>query len=170
MIKAKIHIAEWHTDNPRWSELEQFFDTHKEGLQEVIHGYDQRESRVLVASTHHKVVGILRFIVIPIGPENDLPAVKIDDKELLQAKVMNFFVLPDFRCSGIGRRLQAEAIALAKSLSCYQLASFSFAKHEANHRLKLSMGYAVQPEFRQNGKAHGLYFIMPLHIDNNAID
>ena len=162
MRNNEIKITEWDSTNPRWSELEQFFNNYKEGLQEIIRGYDQRDSRVLVASTKRQIAGLLRLIVIPIGPENDLPAVKINEKELLQAKVMNFFVLPEFRRRGIGRRLQEEAIALAKSLSCYQLVSFSYDEHKENHRLKLSMGYAVQPEFRQNGKAHGLYFIMPL--------
>ena len=164
MVDAE-DITEWRSTHPRWAELEQFFDTHKDTMQEVIRGYDQRDSRVLVASLKSQIVGILRFIVIPIGPDVGLPAVELADEDLLQAKVMNFFVLPSFRRKGIGRRLQEEAIALATSLRCYQLVSFSYSEHKANHKLKLSMGYAVQPEFRQQGKAHGLYFIMPLQSD-----
>ena len=141
---------------------------HKEKLREVVRGYDQRDSRILVASTKRQVAGLLRFIVIPIGPEDNLPAVSIDGEELLQAKVMNFFVSPDFRRRGVGRRLQKEAIALAKSLSCYQLVSFSFDEYKANHKLKLSAGYAVQPQFRRNGEAHGLYFVMPLQVADGS--
>ena len=76
MVDAE-DITEWRSTHPRWSELEQFFDTHKDTMQEVIRGYDQRDSRVLVASLKSQIVGILRFIVIPIGPDVGLPAVRI---------------------------------------------------------------------------------------------
>ena len=158
-----IRISEWNTDHPRWSEVVRFFDDHEGGLPDVIQGYDQRDSRMLIASTDREIVGILRLIVIPIGPDDDLPPVKIDDKELRQAKIINFFVLPEFRRKRIGTRLQEAAISLARSLSCYQLSSFSYSENKANHRLKLSMGFAVRPEFRRNGQARGLYFIMPLN-------
>ena len=154
-------ISEWDRNHPRWPEVVAFFNEHQNGLPDVIDGYDQRDSRILVASTNSEVIGVLRLIVIPIGVEDDLPVVKIDGRELLQAKIMNFFVLPQYRRIGIGSELQASAILLARSLDCYQLASFSYSHNRENHALKLGMGFTVRPETRGNDR-HGLYFIMPL--------
>ena len=158
-------ISEWDQRHPRWSEVVAFFDEHQGGLPDVIDGYDQRDSRILVASTQSKVVGVLRLIVIPIGVEDNLPAVKVDGRELLQGKIINFCVLPQYRRKGIGTELQETAISLARSLLCYQLASFSYSGNRENHALKLGMGFTVRPETR-GGERHGLYFIMPLHPSN----
>ena len=157
----KYQISEWTADHPRWSEVVGFFDQHQSGLPEFIDGYDQRDSRVLVAYTNRTILGVLRLIVIPIGPEDNLPAVKVDGKELLQAKVKNFFVLPEFRRKRIGMNLQEKAIELARTLHCRQLASFSYSESRENHALKLRMGFTVRPETR-GSERHGLYFLMPL--------
>ena len=160
----KYEISEWASSHPRWSEVVGFFDQHQSGLPELIDGYDQRGSRVIVAHTPRMILGVLRLIVIPIGREDNLPAVKIDGKELLQAKVMNFFVLPEFRRRQIGTNLQKTAIDLARSLHCCQLASFSYSHNSENHALKLRMGFTVRPETR-GSERHGLYFMMPLTSD-----
>ena len=157
----KYEISEWAGSHPRRSEVVGFFDQHQSGLPNLIDGYDQRDSRVLVAHTPRMILGVLRLIVIPIGPEDNLPAVKIDGKELLQAKVINFFVLPEFRRRRIGTNLQKTAIDLARSLHCCQLASFSYSHSSKNHALKLRMGFTVRPETR-GSERHGLYFMMPL--------
>jgi GNAT superfamily N-acetyltransferase len=159
-----LAISEWDDAHPRWSEALAFLEEYSDGLPDPIPGYDQRDSRYLVATFKGDIVGELRLIVIPIGPENDLPAVKVDGQELLQAKVMEFVVLPQFRRRGIGTKLQESAMTLARSLGCYQLASFIYSGNAANHMLKLSMGFAVRPESRGD-EAHGLYFIMPLRPD-----
>jgi hypothetical protein len=49
-----------------------FFDEHKDGYSDVVQGYDQRDSRVLVATIDNGIVGMLRLIVILIGPGNNL--------------------------------------------------------------------------------------------------
>ena len=157
----ELQICEWTASHPRWPEVVQFFDDHEDGLPDVIQGYDQRDSRILVATVNTQIAGILRLIVIPIGPEENLPAVSFNDRELLQAKVMRFHVLREFRRNGIGTRLQQAAISLARSLSCYQLASFSDDGLTANHILKLRMGFSVRP-VSLTEERHGLYFIMPL--------
>ena len=163
----KYQISEWTACHPRWSEVVRFFDQHQSGLPEFIDGYDQRDSRVLVAHTPQTILGILRLIVIPIGPEDNLPAVKIGGKELLQGKVKNFFVLPEFRRKRIGMNLQKAAIDLARSLHCCQLASFSYSHSRENHALKLRMGFTVRPETRGSDR-HGLYFIIPLMSDSES--
>ena len=157
----KYEITEWTADHSRWSEIVDFFDQNQSGLPEFIDGYDQRDSRILVAHTNRNVLGVLRLIVIPIGPEDNLPAVKVNGKELLQAKVMNFFVSPEFRRNRIGMNLQEKAIELARTLHCRQLASFSYSQNRENHALKLRMGFTVRPETR-GSERHGLYFLMPL--------
>ena len=157
----KWEISEWSSDHPRWSEIVDFFDLHQSGLPELIDGYDQRDSRILVAHTDRNILGVLRLIVIPIGPEDNLPAVKVNGKELLQAKVMNFFVSPEFRRKRIGMKLKEKAIELARTLHCRQLVSFSYSQNRENHALKLCMGFTVRPETR-GSERHGLYFLMPL--------
>ncbi len=157
----KYEISEWPSDHPRWSEIVDFFDLHQSGLPEFIDGYDQRDSRILVAHTNRNILGVLRLIVIPIGPEDNLPAVTFNGNELLQAKVKNFFVLPEFRRKRIGMNLQEKAIELARTLHCRQLASFSYSESRENHALKLRMGFTVRPKTR-GSERHGLYFLMPL--------
>ena len=157
----QYQISEWNRGHRRWPEVVDYFDKNQSGLPDLIDGYDQRDSRVLVAHTDETIIGVLRLIVIPIGPEDNLPAVKIDGQELLQAKVKNFYVSPEFRRQRIGTNLQKAAIALARSLNCCQLASFSYSHSRANHELKLRMGFTVRPETRGNQR-HGLYFIMSL--------
>lgn len=157
----KYQISEWTASHPRWSEVVEFFDQHQSGLPKFIDGYDQRDSRVLVAHTPGNILGVLRLIVIPIGPEDNLPPVMVNGEELLQAKVKNFFVLPKFRRKRIGMNLQERAIELARILHCRQLASFSYSESRENHALKLRMGFTVRPETR-GSERHGLYFLMPL--------
>ena len=157
----KYEICEFNEGDPRWAEVVGFFDRHCSGLPEFVDGYDQRDSRVLVAHTPRAILGVLRLIVIPIGPEDDLPSVRIDGEEVLQGRIKDFFVLPEFRRRRIGTSLQEKAIELAKSLSCRQLVSFSYSHSQENHALKLQMGFAVRPE-RRGSERHGLYFTMPL--------
>ena len=94
------------------------FDEHLLGLPDQIGDYDQRDSRVLVAAVNTELAGALPLIVIPIGPENDLPAVRVSHRELLQGKVMEFVVSPEFRRRRKGVRLQETAMSLARSLDC----------------------------------------------------
>jgi len=67
-----LTISEWSDSNLRWSDLMGFFDEHKDGYSDVVQGYDQRDSRVLVATINNGIVGMLRLIVILIGPGNNL--------------------------------------------------------------------------------------------------
>ena len=161
-MEYDVTISEWGDSHPRWPEVIRFFGDHEDSYAELIPGYDQRDSRILVATIGETLAGILRLIVIPIGPEDGLPAVQFHGGEVQQAKVMNFTVLPEFRRRGVGTRLQEAAIRMAKSLSCYQLASFSDDGLTANHMLKLRMGFAVHPVALGNAGRHGLHFIMPL--------
>jgi GNAT superfamily N-acetyltransferase len=65
------------------------------------------------------------------------------------------------RCLGIGTALQKQAIRRAKELGCYQLASYGSYGRDANHQIKLSLGFGAQPEVHGDNE-QGIYFIMPL--------
>jgi GNAT superfamily N-acetyltransferase len=81
----------------------------------------------------------------------------------MEAKIHAFAVHPDYRDHGIGTALQERAIQRAIQLDCYQLASYSSYGSEANYHIKLSLGFAVQPEVHGDNEK-GAYFIMPLRI------
>ena len=157
-----VEIQELRVGDPLWPQLLRYYDDHEEGFRESIPGYDQRDSRVLVAMHAKTIVGILRLIIIPIGPNDGLPAVCLHGNELLQAKVMEFHVLESHRRRGIGTRLQEAAVEVARADSCYQLASYSDDGLTANHMLKLSMGFGVHPVTLGTQGRRGLQFIMPL--------
>lgn len=163
----KIKIKEINKVDKKWSEFLLFYKDNLEEYVEVIKGYEQRGTKSIIALSEEedKILGLLRLIITPIGPEDGLPILRKGKDEVIQAKIMDFFVLPSYRGRGIGRLLQEKAIVITRSLSCYQLSSFSYFPNEANHSLKLSMGFSVRPEFRKNKTANGLYFIMPLQTN-----
>ncbi|HJQ31287.1 MAG TPA: GNAT family N-acetyltransferase, partial [Pyrinomonadaceae bacterium] len=80
---------------------------------------------------------------------------------LTEAKIHAFAVREDARGQGIGSELQRQTIRRAKALGCYQVASYSSYGRDANHHIKLSLGFGAQPEV--HGDNHqGVYFVMPL--------
>jgi GNAT superfamily N-acetyltransferase len=89
---------------------------------------------------------------------------------LTEAKIHVFAVSPESRNRGIGTRLQRWVIARARSLGCHQVASYSCYDKVANYRIKLSLGFAAQPEVHGNNE-QGVYFLMPLnskHFDDGV--
>ncbi|MBP8002495.1 MAG: GNAT family N-acetyltransferase [Chloroflexi bacterium] len=79
----------------------------------------------------------------------------------IEAKIHAFAVRESARGQGIGTELQKQTIRRAQELSCYQVASYSSYGRDANYHIKLSLGFAAQPEV--HGDNHqGVYFIMPL--------
>jgi GNAT superfamily N-acetyltransferase len=118
-------------------------------------------SHMLVAYCDGTVVGFLRYVIQQIGVEDDLPPVTLDGQPLIEAKVLAFGVAVDARRQGIGRRLQQRLIADARRHGCYQIRSHSGTANQANHRLKLSLGFAIQP-VPPHGRRDGAYFLLPL--------
>ena len=57
--------------------------------------------------------------------------------------------------------LQKWVISRARGLGCYQVASYSCYDKEANYHIKLSLGFAAQPEVHGDNE-QGIYFLMPL--------
>ena len=97
----------------------------------------------------------------PIGPEAKCPILHLNGVQLTEAKIHAFAVREDSRGQGIGTELQRQTIRRAKVLGCYQVASYSSYGRDENHHIKLSLGFAAQPEV--HGDNHqGVYFVMPL--------
>ena len=119
------------------------------------------QSYLLVALQANEVVGFIRFAVQPIGPEAECPALYLNGVQLTEAKIHAFAVREDARGQGIGTELQRQTIRRAKDLGCYQVASYSSYGRDVNHHIKLSLGFAAQPEVHGNNH-QGVYFIMPL--------
>lgn len=165
MSDAPHRIEAWSPDDhPRWSMLARV-------IREEGQDYAWRDRAhfarfrhtYLVALCEDEIAGFLQFFLQPIGPDRDCPAMSLNGEEFVEAKILGFAVRPAFQRRGIGRALQMAAIDRARALGCYQLRSFSFntAEHGANYRLKLSMGFAAQPEYR-GPEVNGVNFIMPL--------
>jgi GNAT superfamily N-acetyltransferase len=163
---ASFSLEEWALDHPRMVEvLECLTAAAPEQLPFVQGSYFQNfPCHCLVALQENRVVGLLQFAVLPIGPEIGFPPVCRDGQVLVEAKIHLYAVHPGCRGQGIGTALQRYAIRRARELGCYQLASYSAYGREANYHVKLSLGFAVQPEIHGEHEM-GVYFVMPLQSD-----
>lgn len=162
-MKTNYLIEEWDETHPRWHE---FVACLKMVAPEQAHFvideyYGEHRSYLLVALQSNEVVGFIRFAVQPIGPEVKCPPLYLDGVQLTEAKIHAFAVRQDARNQGIGMELQRQTIHRAKVIGCYQVLSYSSYGHDANHHIKLSLGFAAQPEV--HGDNHqGIYFLLPL--------
>jgi GNAT superfamily N-acetyltransferase len=158
--KRDITILEMDHTHPAWAG----FITLAESLGEVevrriTLGADHfLSSHILAAFVSHQPVGYLRFVVQKIGQDEGRPLVKFNGAILTEAKVIGFAVAPAHQSRGIGRTLQKEAMQRARALGCYQFRSRSSYHSEANHHLKISLGFGIQPSLEDDS----LYFVMPL--------
>ncbi len=158
-------IEEWDAAHPRWGEFVQCLESvAPDQVPFVLGRYSQQHPCYLfVAVSDNRVAGFLRIAVKPIGPDVHCPPLELDGEELTQAKIHAFAVRPECRGRGIGTALQKHAIRRARELGCYQLASYSSYGRDANYHVKLSLGFAVQPEVHGAGE-QGCYFLMPLRV------
>ncbi len=118
-------------------------------------------SYAFVALINGQPVGYLRYVTQPIGPDNDCPAMAIDEVPLVEGKILGFFVLDSWRRQGIGRKLQQAALTHARAQGLYQLRSRTAIDNTANQQLKLKLGFNPIPTIR-SGDRMGVYFVMPL--------
>lgn len=76
--------------------------------------------------------------------------------------VQTFAVDEAYRRQRIGTQLQTAALALGKSLKCYQMRSWSSLDKSANYQLKIKLGFAIQPGFYElssGERISGVYFL-----------
>jgi GNAT superfamily N-acetyltransferase len=136
--------------------------------------YARYPSYLLAAVEAGEIAGAIRFAVQPIGPEARCPVLCLDKIPLTEARIHVFAVRPASRGRGIGTQLQKWAIERARGLGCHQVASYSSYDREANYHVKLSLGFAAQPEVHGDNE-RGVYFLMPLdrkpkvdHVDQGV--
>lgn len=162
-MKANYSIEQWTESHPRYCEFLACLEEVAPEQAPFVLGdfYRAHPSHLLVALQSGEVVGFLRFAVQPIGPEAKCPALSLNNVPLTEAKIHAFAVRETARNQGIGTELQRQAIRHARKLGCYQVASYSSYGRDANHHIKLSLGFAAQPEV--HGDNHqGVYFLLPL--------
>ena len=159
-----VVFEEWEEDDSRVPELLRFLEGVAPDQVPFVVGeyYARHRSHLLVALDAGEVAGAIRFAIQPIGPEARCPVLRLDGRPLTEAKIHVFAVRPASRGSGIGRHLQELAIKRARELGCHQVASYSCYDKEANYHIKLSLGFAAQPEVHGDNE-QGVYFLMPLH-------
>jgi GNAT superfamily N-acetyltransferase len=154
-------IEEWSAQHPHWSSLLAKIDSWGQTDWVSFTADFHFSTHLLVALKGGEIVGFLRYVAQPIGPDMGCPPMALNDAQLIEAKVLAFAVDGAHQGQGIGRALQQEVIRRAREAGCYQVRSHSSGKNEANHHLKLSMGFAVHPIVRGEDEK-GVYFVMPL--------
>jgi GNAT superfamily N-acetyltransferase len=162
----RFSVEEWEDTHPCWHKMMRLAKAHGQTEWVLFHAEWHIASYVLVALHADQLAGFIRFVDQPIGPDMDCPAVLADGRRLHEAKILAFAVDHQFRNRGYGRELQRAVIRRARELDCYQVRSHTDGAHNANHQLKLSMGYGIHPIVRGDDN-RGAYFVMPLHAQTD---
>jgi len=163
--RAVFALAEWDAAHPRWNEFVRCLESVAPEQSPFVLGDYARHlpCHLCVALQGDQVVGFLRFGVQIIGLEAHCPPLQKSGIPLTEAKIHAFAVREDQRGQGIGKALQRWAIERAKGLGCYQLASYSSYGRDANHHVKLSLGFCAQPE-NSGDQLPGVYFLMRFRL------
>lgn len=161
--RDQVAFEEWEPSHPRFPEFLEFLQAVAPEQLRFVTGeyYARYTSHLLVALDQDAIAGAIRFAIQPIGPEARCPILRLDGVPLTEAKIHVFAVRPASRGEGLGTLLQQRAIRRARELGCYQVASYSCYDKEANYHIKLSIGFAAQPEVHGDNE-QGVYFLMPL--------
>jgi GNAT superfamily N-acetyltransferase len=160
-------VEEWTPIHPRWNDLLAAVEAQDQSEWVSFTADFHISSHVLVVLASERIAGFLRYVVQQIGPDMGCPPVTFDGKPLTEAKVLAFAVDSAYRRNGFGRALQEDVVRRAREAGCYQVRSHSSGSNEANHRLKLSMGFGVHPIVRGEDDK-GAYFILPLGVTGRA--
>jgi GNAT superfamily N-acetyltransferase len=158
---AQIEV--WATTHQRWPEWEGFARGADLVTGIITPDATGAESHYLAALVDEALVGVLMFVIQPIGPEMDVPAiVETAGNPLLEAKIRAFHVLPEHRSRGIGTALQRHVLALAAVLGCYQVRSRSELSRGANYAIKRKLGFGMHPAvrtFADGRTSPGVYWV-----------
>jgi len=161
----KIDIEHWPFDHSRWSEWQSLAEQVKLG--HIIEGCRKQQileqTYCLAGLIDQQIVGLLLFVVQPIGPEMDIPMIKDGAGNILtEAKIRAFEVLESYQRRGVGTALQQETLAFARELGCYQVRSRSELDKTANYSIKMKLGFGMHPAFRvfdAESKSAGVYWV-----------
>jgi GNAT superfamily N-acetyltransferase len=152
-----VEIDEGHTS---WNTLLEVAPSIGEAIvkQLTLQADHFRTNHILVALLDEQSIGVLRFVTQRLGEDEARPPIVFKAKTLIEAKVIAFGVVPEYRNQGIGRALQKTAMSLAREEGCYQFRSRSWYDAKANYHLKISMGCGIQPSLQDDS----VYFIKVL--------
>ena len=153
-------IQELTPDDRDWAEYVEVINGEGQARWAFDAHFESFPRHFVMAKQNGRVVGFLMYVVWDIGPnDRGQRALMVDGRPLTEAKIIASGVKKEYRRQGIGRALQEHTLHRAKALGCYQVRSVSDGNHPENHRLKLAMGFAVEPMERDQPT---LAFIMPL--------
>jgi GNAT superfamily N-acetyltransferase len=170
MNESLLKIERWDTSHERWSELMTLKGVEDLDLESKT-GYWHLGTYTLVAINEGAIVGVLRFWTQEIGADENKPPFLVDGKPAVEAKIVTFHVLEEYRQQAIGRALQLAAVRWARELSCYQIRSRSAYNRRANHSLKASLGFGINPgRSTADGPDDTAFFILPLRLSKELID
>lgn len=168
-VPLTCQIEAWQPRHPRWEELLAFVASLNQAGWVAFQAPFHRGSHLFVALDEAQAIaGFIRYVVQEIGADAELPAVQLANAPLLEAKILAFAVAESHRRQGIGRALQLEVLRRAKAQQLYQVRSHSSGRNQANHQLKLALGFAVHPIAR-GADDRGAYYIMPLRVDPSLL-
>ncbi|MDE0198206.1 MAG: GNAT family N-acetyltransferase [Caldilineaceae bacterium] len=156
--EVEVKIVEVTEENQLWAQLWPVVEHLEQQPYIEVQAGHFRSSHVFAALVKDRPVGFLRFVVQRLGEDEGRPPIVFRDEVLYEAKIIAFGVLPEERNQGIGRLLQLEAIRRAQELGCCQVRSRSAYENDANYRLKISMGFGIQPSLENDS----VYFLMAL--------
>ena len=157
----RCSIRELTPDDRDWAEYVEVINGEGQARWAFDVHFEPFPRHFVMAKQNGRVVGFLMYVVWDIGPnDRGQRALMVDGRTLTEAKIIAFGVKKEYRRQGIGRALQEHTLRRAKALGCYQVRSVSDGDHPENHRLKLAMGFAVEPMERDQPT---LAFIMPLN-------
>jgi len=160
-----MQIAKWAPGHPRWPEWERL--ARRLNLVRAIIDPETltQDVHFLAGLVDDSLVGLLMFLVQPIGPEMEVPVICDGaGRPLTEAKIRAFHVLPEYRGRGLGTALQREVLRLAPALGCYQVRSRSELDKEANFAIKRKLGFAMHPAlriYRDGTESPGVYWVRP---------
>jgi GNAT superfamily N-acetyltransferase len=156
-------IEEWEANHPRMRELNELVEQLNQTAWVNFTAAWHQSSHILVALDSGQVAGFLRYVVQPIGPDENLTPFTFNGGVLFEAKVIAFGVAPDRRRQGIGRALQERLVHTCRSKGLYQIRSHSSAKNTENLALKTALGFGIHP-LNPEKERDGFYFVLPLHL------
>ncbi|MGH2811627.1 MAG: GNAT family N-acetyltransferase [Actinomycetota bacterium] len=162
-------LERWNSLHPRWSELmslPNIEDLHLEEKAEEWH----LGIYTLVALRETQITGVLRFWTQVIGVDEDKPPLIVDGEPAVEAKIVTFHVLDEFRRRGIGRSLELAAVGWARELGCYQVRTRSAYNRTGNHDLKASLGFGISPGRDRPDGSEDLMSWLPAFVIQRQID
>ena len=168
-VPEDVRIERLESTHPSWQRFLAFADERGEGT-----GLDAKTCEyhsgpfTLVAHVRDKMVGYLRFWTQQIGIDEDTPGLERNERPVLEAKVVAFFVKPQYRRPGIGRCLKQTAVSWARDLDCYQVRERSCYRNIENHALNMSLGFGIQPAVNEDESDCSASFMLPVNTHETA--